>query len=558
MEEVKCVCGHVNPIGTILCESCGRALTEGAKNEKLHDMRYEGSARRSQTYNRTFIDKVWNFFSSVKVGIWLIVITLIASSLGTFLPQVMYIPGNADPSVYYSEKFGIGGTIYYILRLHDMYSSWWYLLLIASIGVSLVICSIDRVFPLYRALKNQKVSRHEGFLKRQRLFTRVESDSQTDADFEQVKANLEKKRYKVREENGNILAEKGRFSRWGPYVNHIGLIIFLIGGMLRFVPGMYVDETLWLREGETKTIPGTHKEYVLENKKFTMELYDKEEDKEVYGATLDRVGSVVKNFQSDVVLYKRDLEKTLGDDNDLTEQTEAEIRVNEPLKFDQFALYQTDYKLDELNTMTFNLMNKSNEKVIADLTIDLFDPQDVYDLGNGYKVELIGYYPDFSGFAETGEPISDSPTPNNPAFLFNMVSPEHPEGEKSLTAIRQTVEPLGETDYKMIFKEVSTRNMTILTVRKDLTLWVLILGGSIFMIGVIQGAYWNHRRVWLQKDKGDILIAGHTNKNWHSLRNEIAHIVKGTSIPEPIDQQDEKKNEKESGDTDAGFDRDKQ
>ena len=25
-----------------------------------------------------------------------------------------------------------------------------------------------------------------------------------------------------------FLAEKGRFSRWGPYVNHVGLIIFLI------------------------------------------------------------------------------------------------------------------------------------------------------------------------------------------------------------------------------------------------------------------------------------------------------------------------------------------
>ena len=60
--------------------------------------------------------------------------------------------------------------------------------------------------------------------------------------FEKVKEKLKAKRYQIREENGNILAEKGRFSRWGPYVNHIGLIIFLIGGMLRFVPGMYVDK----------------------------------------------------------------------------------------------------------------------------------------------------------------------------------------------------------------------------------------------------------------------------------------------------------------------------
>ncbi len=46
MERVKCECGHVNPIGTILCESCGRALTEEAKKEKIHDMRYDGSARQ--------------------------------------------------------------------------------------------------------------------------------------------------------------------------------------------------------------------------------------------------------------------------------------------------------------------------------------------------------------------------------------------------------------------------------------------------------------------------------------------------------------------------------
>ncbi|WP_062104771.1 cytochrome c biogenesis protein ResB [Bacillus niameyensis] len=549
MKEIKCECGHVNPIGTVLCESCGRALTEKAKKEKLHDMRYEGSARRSQTYNRKIIDKVWNFFSSVKVGVWLIVITLIVSSLGTFLPQVMYIPKNVDPGTYYTEKYGIFGTLYYIFGLYDLYSSWWYLLLIASIGVSLVICSIDRVVPLYRALKNQRVSRHESFLKRQRLYNRKETTSSTDQDFELIKKKMSEKRYKLRIENGNILAEKGRFSRWGPYVNHIGLIIFLIGGMLRFVPGMYVDELLWLREGEKMIIPGTHNEYVLENKKFTLELYDKDTDKEVYSAALERAGNVVKNFQSDVILYKRDPDSIIGDDQNLIKEAETEIRVNKPLKFDHYALYQTDYKLNELATMTFNFIDKETEGIKGEITIDLNNPEKEYEIGDGYKVELIGYYPDFSGFADDGEPQTDSALPNNPAFLFNLISPEHPDGEVSFTAIKQTVEPLGETDYKMAFKEISTRNTTVLTVRKDLTLWILALGGAIFMIGVIQGSYWNHRRIWLQRLNGDILIAGHTNKNWYGLKREIAAIVDGTSIPEPIDQQEDKNNLKESGNT---------
>lgn len=549
MNEVKCVCGHVNPQGTVLCEACGRALTEEAKQENLHDMRYEGSARRSQTYNRSIIDKIWNFFSSVKVGVWLIVITLIASALGTILPQVMYIPPNVDPAEFYAAEYGALGKIYYTLGLHDLYSSWWYLLLIASIGVSLVICSLDRVVPLHRALKNQKVSRHEGFLKRQRLFNRRKV-TEINADFEKVKERLKKKKYNIRVEDRNILAEKGRFSRWGPYVNHIGLIIFLIGGMLRFVPGMYIDEELWLREGEKKSIPGTNNEYVLENKKFTLELYDKEKDKEVYNEAIEKAGDVVKTFQSDVVLYKRDPAAVVGSEDNLVKVDEAEIRVNEPLKFDHFAIYQVSYKKDELSSMTFALIDKQTEKEHGELTIDLFDPKKEYELNDGYKVELLGYYPDFSGFAENGEPQTDSPIPNNPAFLFNMISPEHPEGEVSFTAIRQTVEPLGDTEHKMIFKGVTTHDATALTVRKDLTLWILGIGGAIFMIGVIQGSYWTHRRIWLQYVNGEVFIAGHTNKNWHSLKKDITDIVKDTSIPDVVDQTEEKNKGEESRNTD--------
>lgn len=63
MKEVKCECGHINPIGTVLCESCGNPISVKEKNSsKLLDMRYDGSARRSQTYNKTIVDKVWNFF----------------------------------------------------------------------------------------------------------------------------------------------------------------------------------------------------------------------------------------------------------------------------------------------------------------------------------------------------------------------------------------------------------------------------------------------------------------------------------------------------------------
>lgn len=531
MKKVKCECGHINPHGTILCEACGKILDEKVNQNDLLDMRYEGSARRSQTYNKTIIDKVWNFFSSVKVGVTLIVVTLIASIIGTVLPQEGNLSIQIPVNQYYEERYGWFGKIYYTLGFHDLYGSWWYLLLIASIGVSLVICSLDRVIPLYKALKNQKVTRNSGFLKRQRLYSEKQIDN-TVGDIAIVKERLTKKRYNVMEENGNLLAEKGRFSRWGPYINHIGLIIFLIGAMLRFAPGFYVNEALWIKEGDTLAIPGTNKEYYLTNHQFILELYD-ESDGEVYKEALNQKGGVVKNYQSNITLYKAE-ESLPGEKPKLHKLEDYQIQVNKPLKFDQYAIYQSSYRLNEIAKMTFSLTDKQSGQTFGDITIDLTNPEENYDLGNGYHVELMSYFPDFQ--IVDGEPSTKSSKPVNPAFAFKMVTPDKPQGEVSFAAIQQTIEPMGENKYKMTFKSVDTVNYSGLTVRKDLTLPIIALGGVIFLIGVAQGSFWYHRRIWLKQENGVILLAGHTNKNWYGFAKEIETIVHGTKIPVPVDQ----------------------
>lgn len=539
MEHVKCECGHVNPHGTVFCESCGKPVSEEG-SKKLLDMRYEGSARRSQTYNKTVIDKIWNFFSSVKVGVWLIVLTLVASALGTIYPQEMYIPPTVTPAEYYEDQYGWTGKLYYELGFHDLYGSWWYMILVASIGISLVIGSLDRVVPLYRALRKQGVTRHSNFLKRQRLFG-VNSEW-TEQDYETLKKALKQRRYDLREENGNILAEKGRFSRWGPYVNHVGLIIFLIGAMLRFFPGMYVDEVLWIREGETKVIPGTEGRYYLKNEQFILETYDKEKSGEVFDNAIDRVGNgmIAKNYQSNVTLYERKGDIIPGAEPELEKVKEYPIRVNEPLKHDRYALYQVDYKLDELSTMSFKLTDKQSGQAYGQLKVNLHDPQLKYDLGKGYRVELLSYFPDFY-FDEDGNPNTKTKIPNNPAFVFKMFTPDRPKGEVSFVAIRQNLEPLGDNKYKMAFAGIETKNVAGLTVRKDLTLWILGIGGAIFMIGVIQGMYWNHRRIWVQRIGQELWIAGHTNKNWYGLKNEISTVLKDTALAAPEDQVDKEK-----------------
>lgn len=536
MSKIKCKCGHENPFGTVLCEKCGRPMTEEAKQSELVDMRYEGSARRSQTYKRSIIDKIWNFFSSVKIGVSIIIAVLATSAIGTLFPQKFYVPVQTDAEMlaYYERLYGFVGTLYYKLGFYDMYNSWWFKVLIGMLGTSIIIASVDRVFPLYKSLKRQRTKRHPSFMNRQRIYGQGASVT-PDLSLEKSAEKLKELKYNVKTENGAILAEKYRFSRWGPYINHVGLIIFLFGILLRGIPGFYVDETMWIREGELRSIPGAP-EYYLKSNKFTMETYSKDEANEVFGEALDRVGSIVKNYQTDVSLYKKK-EGGLTGSTDLEFEKDYSIVVNKPLKFDGYNIFQMDYRLNELKSMKMKLIEKGTDKSFGEFTIDLDDPKGVYELEDGATVNLIGYYADYAG-VENGEPVSKSPIPNNPAFIFDMRTPDKPKGEKSFVAIQQTLET-EENAYQVKFVSADTRHISGLTIRKDKTLYILLLGGVIFMIGVIMGSYWNHRRIWVQKGEDDnLLVAAHTNKNWFSLKKELNVVKDFAGLPDYVDRRD--------------------
>lgn len=542
MTNIKCECGHVNPEGTVLCEACGKPIEgnqhiDGNDKKKLLNMRYDGSARRSQTYNKSIVDKIWNFFSSVKIGVWLIVLALIASAMGTIYPQEMYIPADAasrDPAVFYEDRYGILGQIYYQLGFHNLYGSWWYMLLIALIGISLVICSIDRFVPLYKALKIQKAKRHASFLSRQRLYSKTEQV--TSDEKSTVVSRLKKNRYKVTEENGHILAEKGRFSRWGPYVNHIGLIIILIAALLRFTSFMYLDEYVWVREGEQTVIPGTKGEYYIENKDFILETYG--ENDERFQKAIKKEGMVPKNFQTNAVVYKESGETIPGEDPKLEKVAEDEIRMNHPLKFDGYTLYQAGYQMNEFSSMSFKVhkTNDPDESSLGNFKIDLTSPKSVYELDSGFKVVVDQYYPDY--YLDDGEPKSKTDYPRNPAYVFSVHPPDGSEPEMSFLGIGKNVDATGENDYKLGIQDFKMRDVSGITVRRDYTLPLFVVGAFIFMFGVIQGMYWQHRRIWIHPKEEGVLMAAHTNKNWFGVKKDIEKIIEDTDIKMVDDQQE--------------------
>lgn len=538
IENTKCECGHQNAVGTVLCESCGKPLYASEENssEPL-EMRYDGIARRSQKSNPNWIDRIWRFFSSVKVAIYLIIITFLTAMLGTIYPQENTFINSYDLGTYYEETYGLTGKIYYMLGLSHTYESWWFIGLLVMIGTSLVICSLDRVLPLYRALNKQQIRKHLQFISRQKTVYRQTIDGNPEEWVNKFGAELKRKGYKVHQDGTALLAEKQRFSRWGPYINHIGLILFLLAILARSIPGWQMDSYITVADGDTVQIANTN--YFVKNEKFTVEFYsDDELPDKLKGQAR------AKLFETKAILYAcvSDCDDPLKEPV-LEEVKRQNIVVNEPLVYKKLKLYQFDFDLTpRLNAVHPVIENKQTGEIYGPFDLPMKESALQHQVGP-YTLDLYANYMEFA-LDSQGNPTTLSRDPVAPAFVFIVKGPGlEPKGEpyiyfpmqKDKVKFAQDTLNRGIAD-KIEIKVEGMENVdlseaaTHLNVRIDKALPYLWIGAAFSMLGLLMGSYWQHRRIWLRIDEGQLSLGAHTNKNWYGMRADVAGALKKIGI----------------------------
>lgn len=543
LKEIKCNhCSHVNPPGTQLCQSCGKMINEDYDKKKIKDlMRYDGSAVRSKVRSQSVFDKIWNFFTSIKIGVTIIALIAISAAIGTILPQEYFIPIGADPMQHYTEQYGTFGTLFYELGFTQLYSSWWFVLLMGMLALSLIAASVDRGVPLYKSLKNQRAKKHDSFFGRQRLNN--EYDSTENAP--EVAKSLINKKYKLKQDGNHYLLEKGRLSRWGPYINHTGLIILLFGSMLRFYPGVYIDEIIYAQEGETVSVPTTDGKYYMRNDGFTLDTYD-EESGTVFDESLqNNQAMTISNFQTDITMFENKSADIVGSSPDLEEIEDYSIRVNHPYRFDDYELYQSSYDNSQMKAMTFRLEDSEGNTIGENFKVSLDDPQDTYQITDDIAINMRAYSPDFLEIDENGTLISATPVPTNPAFVFEVAEGEN--SELSLLQIMNSTNITQDNQYNIKFVEAEQHMASVLTLKKDLTMPIIATGFIIFLIGLFIGSYINHRRIWINTESETMKIAAHTNKNYFGLKKEMDSVLDSYNLDHMNDKQEQEENDKLKG-----------
>lgn len=267
--------------------------------------------------------QIFGIFAKFQFGLLILAIIAIFSSLGSFIEQDQTIE-------FYKENYSINEPIYgfinwksiIFLGLDHIYTTWWFLCLLITLGISLISCTFTRQFPLL------STSKEYFFRKSKKSFKQLPFSIKFETIYflkECLLIQIQNLNFYLYQSKNLLYGFKGLIGRISPILVHISLILILIGSGLGALKNFKAQEIL--PKGELFHIQNPIKMGVftpLPNittrvNDFWVE-YENTRVHQFYSnlSILDQFGNEVKNFT---------------------------ISVNNPLHFKNVDFYQSDWNL---------------------------------------------------------------------------------------------------------------------------------------------------------------------------------------------------------------------
>lgn len=475
-------CQRPLPAGAQFCPHCGLALGD----------RPRAQGPRGPNPWLVWLDRTWDFFASTKVASWIIIVIAVVSILGTVIEQESMYQDWRPPHLYYPDRYGeFWGNLFLRLGLTHTYSSWWYATLILMLVVSLIICSLHRLVPLHRMLTRPQVWKLPHFLRRQQVVLEVPGS------LAEAEAKLKRAGYRIWRDRECLYAEKGRLSRYGPYILHIGLLVVCFAAFAKALPGWDEVRDVWIPDGQTVKVPGEN--FAITNHKFTMEFYD------------NGMPSLYATDASIIVDGQEVLRRT--------------IEVNKPLSYGGWEIYQASWR-EEPGVAHLRMVEADTGKVLTTIPFDLRDPAPEYPIeGTGLKLVVRTYLHDFILDPETNEPTNASYEVRNPVLFAEVVETDVGESVGLIAlALARGQEPVFQGPYYLELERVDSRWYTALKLHHDKTVPYMYAGLAVVFIGMVVTFFIFHWQVWVREENGQILVGARAYKNRFALTREMKRL----------------------------------
>ena len=179
--------------------------------------------------------------SDLRLAILLLLVIAIASGVGTAIPQretAEFYHRLYDPQPWLGLLPGEGVLA---LQLDHIYSSGWFLGLLAWLALALLLCSWRRQWPALRASLRWIDYRKPRQLSKLSLAESLATD-QPSASLEKLGQLLQGKGWQIRRQGDRLAARKGLLGKVGPLLVHAGMVVLMLGAAWGAVAGQRAEQ----------------------------------------------------------------------------------------------------------------------------------------------------------------------------------------------------------------------------------------------------------------------------------------------------------------------------
>jgi len=451
--------------------------------------------KQSASNKKSFSDRIWNFFTSLKLVIILLLILSVLSIAGTVIEQ------NKPLHEYYRVYQPSTVELFNKLGLFDMYHSWWFITCLAMLALNLLACTLDRYQPLMAGLRKKNLILDEKLEKTLNPLEKIKYNLPLETVETKIKELLGKnftgKYVLTPTEDGSrhYFFEKGKYSRLAFFFTHISVLVIFIGALIGSFFGYKGYVTIFEGEEvsrvETRAGKVQNLNFTVKCNAFAVDFYP---------------NGMPKDYRSDLTVTQQGRE--------LQRKT---IRVNDPLTVAGISFYQSSYGTlpDKVHLEIMDQEGRSQGAVVAPFGQKIAVP------GTQDQLEVADYQEHFhkpdGSEGGTALGVNIYPGGGAPQGIWLLVQePDYDRARRS--------------PYYFRVKEVQVKRYTGLQVNKDPGEWFVWIGSLMLIGGIMAAFFLSHKKLWVtvKKDKKgriEVAVGGTANKNRAAFIREAEVII---------------------------------
>ncbi len=483
--------------------------------EEQKEVKAEGQAKGVNP-----LKAVWDFFTSLKLTVVLLIILALVSIIGTVVDQT-----NPDKNMkMLIDMFGPAsapGVLNFLVKsgLTNMYHSWWFVGLLIMLSANITVCTLERLPRVLHMVFRQQEPITDEALRTIPLKREFKAKGDIEAAKQQVSSAMKACGFSPKQaESGGVFhffAETGKYSRLGVYITHISVIIIFVGaligsfwgykGYVQISEGQSIDKVDLINRPLLRHFGNSVPlDFQVRCDKFVLKMYEGSQMPSDYLSTLT----------------------VLDGGKEVDHKT---IRVNDPLEYKSIRFFQSSYGVAPgMATLVLRVTPKGGQGQVRDY--DLLRDKPVEIQGSDYTMVMAEVAPDVAVGPNNQLIAQSDQFKGHAAAIIKFFDKTGKQVDMSAIVNDAPNSQPEHVPYTFSIMNYRGPYYTGLQVTYDPGVLVVWLGCITMVLGILVAFFTYHKRVWARVVRGDkgqavVTVAGISNKNRHAFEGEFKKLV---------------------------------